>query len=75
MNRNRQYKNERREFGYITIPFLIMMAILTVYIYFCIIIDVDRIQRQREEYLKHYTPRGERLTFGENEKLRNQNNR
>ena len=67
MNRNRQHRNERREFGYITIPFLIMIAILTVYIYFCIIIDVDRIQHQREEYLKHYTLRGERLTFGENE--------
>ena len=67
MNRNRQHKNERREFGYITIPFLIMMMTLIIYVLFAFTVDIYRIQHQREEYLKHYTPRGERLTFGENE--------
>jgi len=67
MNRNRQHRNERREFGYITIPFLIMMMTLIIYVLFSFAVEIDNIQRQREEYLNHFTPRGERLTFGENE--------
>ena len=58
---------ERREFGFLTIPLSIVLAILTIYIYFCFMIDIDRNQRRRKEYLERYTPRGERLTFGKNE--------
>lgn len=59
---------ERREFGFFTIPFSITIMTLIIYVLFCFMVDIDRIQRQRKEYLERYTPRGEKLTFGKNEK-------
>lgn len=58
-----QYRTQRAEFGYFDSSLLITIIVLLIYVFSSWFIDAWEIQMQRQEYLKYYTPRGERYTF------------
>jgi len=59
-----QHRSERIEFGHFSSPLLITILVLLIYVFASWFIDAWEIHMQRQEYLKYYTPRGERYTFG-----------
>ena len=56
---------ERREFGNLAGPCIIMLACIMIYLLTCFLLAVQENNKRRQEFLQHYTLRGERLTFGE----------
>ena len=56
---------ERGEFGNIVPTSLILLFSLSIYLSTCLLLEIDKNNKRKEEYLKHYTINGERLTFGD----------
>ncbi len=56
---------EGGEFGNIVPSSLMLLFCLSIYLSSCLLLEIDKNNKKKEEYLKHYTINGERLTFGD----------
>jgi len=55
---------ERKEFGSVSNNFAVLIGVIILSLSISILCDLSKTVKQRQEYLKHFTKRGERLTFG-----------
>ena len=57
---------ERQEFGHIVFPFLTTIFMITIFVLFCWVMNLQEYERkaeEKQEWLKYYTSDGLKYTF------------